>query len=90
MRTIRKILIANRGEIALRIIRSCRERGIETVAAYSTADSSAPHVKAADESVCIGEPPSTESYLNQDKVIEAALQTGVDAFISGNYNTHFV
>ena len=60
----KKILIANRGEIALRIIRACRELGISTVAVHSTADANALHVRFADEAVCIGPPPSKESYLN--------------------------
>ena len=60
----KKILIANRGEIALRIIRTCKEMGIKTVAVYSTADRDSLHVKFADEAVCIGNPPSSKSYLN--------------------------
>ncbi|MGE0157703.1 MAG: biotin carboxylase N-terminal domain-containing protein, partial [Geobacter sp.] len=59
-----KILIANRGEIAIRVIRACKELGIKTVAVYSTADAESLHVKLADESVCIGPPPSSQSYLN--------------------------
>jgi acetyl-CoA carboxylase biotin carboxylase subunit len=61
----KKILIANRGEIALRIIRTCKEMGIKTVAVYSTADRESLHVRFADEAVCIGPPPSKDSYLNQ-------------------------
>lgn len=83
MATIRKILIANRGEIALRIIRSCKERGISTVAVYSTADRMALHVLAADESVWIGESPSSESYLQMDRVIRAAVDTGAHAIHPG-------
>ncbi len=83
MRTISKVLIANRGEIALRIIRSCREMGISTVAIYSEADTTAPHVLAADESVLLGSAPSSESYLHIDKVITAAKQTGADAIHPG-------
>lgn len=83
MPEIKKILIANRGEIALRIIRTCNERKIETVAVYSTPDASAPHVLAADESVHIGEAPSSESYLVMDKIIDAAKRTGADAIHPG-------
>ena len=78
-----KILIANRGEIALRIHRACREMGIETVAVHSTADSEAMHVRLADESVCIGPPPSKSSYLNVAAIISAATITGVDAIHPG-------
>ncbi|TVQ65942.1 MAG: acetyl-CoA carboxylase biotin carboxylase subunit [Balneolaceae bacterium] len=83
MAMIEKILIANRGEIALRIIRTCKERGISTVAVYSAADRTAPHVIAADESVCIGEPASAGSYLVMDLIIQAALKTGADAIHPG-------
>ena len=65
-----KILIANRGEIALRIIRACRELGVRSVAVYSDADSRAPHVREADEAVNIGPPPSSQSYLLGDHIIE--------------------
>jgi acetyl-CoA carboxylase biotin carboxylase subunit len=82
-RSIEKILIANRGEIALRIMRTCREMGIRTVAVCSEADRAAPHVMAADESVCIGPPPSRESYLAAEKIIAAALRTGADAVHPG-------
>ena len=75
MRKTSKVLIANRGEIALRIIRTCREMGIETVAIHSEADATAPFVLAADESVCVGPAPSSESYLLIDKVIAAAKKT---------------
>lgn len=81
--TIRKILIANRGEIALRIIRSAKELGIKTAAVYSSADRNAPHVKNADEAFCIGPPPSSESYLMGDKIIAAALELGADAIHPG-------
>ena len=67
-----KVLIANRGEIALRIIRACKELGIPTVAVYSEADVDSLHVQLADESVCIGRPPSSESYLKIDRIISAA------------------
>lgn len=83
MAAIRKLLIANRGEIALRIIRSAREMGIKTVAVFSEADRNALHVRYADESVCIGPPPSSESYLDIDKVLTAAQQTGADAIHPG-------
>jgi acetyl-CoA carboxylase, biotin carboxylase subunit len=81
--TISKVLVANRGEIALRIMRTCKEMGIKTVAIYSTPDSTTPHVKFADESVWVGEAASSESYLVIDKVIEAAKQTGADAIHPG-------
>jgi propionyl-CoA carboxylase alpha chain len=83
MPEIKKILVANRGEIALRIMRSAREMGIRTVAVYSEADRKALHVRYADESVCIGAPPSSESYLRGEKIIEAARQTGADAIHPG-------
>ena len=79
----KKILIANRGEIALRIIRTCREMGIKTVAVYSTADRESLHVRFADESVCIGPPPSKQSYLNVKSIISAAEVTGADAIHPG-------
>jgi len=78
-----KVLIANRGEIALRIIRACREMGIKTVAVYSVADRDSLHVKMADESVCIGAAPARESYLNMPNVIQAALSRGADAIHPG-------
>lgn len=80
---MKKILVANRGEIALRIMRSCREMGIKTVAVYSEADRHSPHVKYADEAVCIGPPPSNQSYLRGEKIIEAALKTGADGIHPG-------
>jgi acetyl-CoA carboxylase biotin carboxylase subunit len=79
----RKILIANRGEIALRVIRTCREMGIKTVAVYSTADKESLHVKFADEAVCIGAAPSRESYLNIPRIIAAAEITNADAIHPG-------
>lgn len=79
----KKILIANRGEIALRIIRTCREMGIKTVAVFSTADRESLHVKFADEAVCIGPPPSRQSYLNIPAIISAAEVTGADAIHPG-------
>ncbi|GAB4224548.1 MAG: acetyl-CoA carboxylase biotin carboxylase subunit [Kiloniellaceae bacterium] len=78
-----KILIANRGEIALRIHRACREMGIQTVAVHSTADADAMHVRLADESVCIGPAPSKDSYLNIPAILSAATITGADAIHPG-------
>ncbi|HNR75392.1 MAG TPA: biotin carboxylase N-terminal domain-containing protein, partial [Cyclobacteriaceae bacterium] len=83
MKKIQKLLVANRGEIALRIMRSAREMGIKTVAVYSEADRQALHVRFADEAVCIGPPPSAQSYLVMDKLIAAAKQTGADAIHPG-------
>jgi acetyl-CoA carboxylase biotin carboxylase subunit len=80
---IRRVLIANRGEIAVRIIRACRELAIETVAIYSDADAGAPHVRAADHAVHIGAAPARESYLDGGKVIAAALASGADAIHPG-------
>jgi acetyl-CoA carboxylase, biotin carboxylase subunit len=80
---IRKILVANRGEIALRVMRTAREMGIRTVAVFSEADRNALHVRYADEAVLIGPPPSAESYLRMDKIIEAAKLTGADAIHPG-------
>jgi acetyl-CoA carboxylase biotin carboxylase subunit len=78
-----KVLIANRGEIALRVIRACKELGIATVAVHSTADSDAMHVRMADESVCIGPPPGTDSYLNVAAIIAACEITGAEAVHPG-------
>jgi acetyl-CoA carboxylase biotin carboxylase subunit len=78
-----KVLIANRGEIALRVIRACQELGIRTVAVYSEADMRAPHVREADEAVLIGPAPSSESYLRGDNIIDAAKLTGADAIHPG-------
>jgi acetyl-CoA carboxylase, biotin carboxylase subunit len=100
-----KILIANRGEIALRVLRACKELGIATVAVHSTADADAMHVRLADESVCIGPPPSKDSYLNVPALLAACEITGADAvhpgygFLSENarfaeiladHNLHFI
>jgi acetyl-CoA carboxylase, biotin carboxylase subunit len=79
----KKILIANRGEIALRVIRACHEMGVRTVAVYSEADVRAPHVREADEAIPIGPPPSSESYLQGDRIIEAAKLTGAEAIHPG-------
>jgi acetyl-CoA carboxylase biotin carboxylase subunit len=79
----RKVLIANRGEIALRVIRACREMGLASVAVYSTADADSLHVKFADQAVCIGPPPSRQSYLNVPMIISAAEVTGADAVHPG-------
>src|SRR5881396_1865090 len=100
-----KILIANRGEIALRVMRACRELGIHTVAVHSTADEEAMHVRLADESVCIGPPPARDSYLNIPAIVAACEITGAEAvhpgygFLSENarfaevleeHNVHFI
>ena len=88
-----KILIANRGEIAVRIIRACKEMGIATVAVYSTADREAFHAALADQAVCIGGPEATASYLNESQIISAALMTGAQAIHPGygflSENAHF-
>ncbi|MEC8285997.1 MAG: acetyl-CoA carboxylase biotin carboxylase subunit, partial [Bacteroidota bacterium] len=83
MEKITKILVANRGEIALRIMKTCKKLGISTVAIYSEADKSAPFVKFADQSVLIGPPPSSESYLKQDEIIEVAKNLNVDGIHPG-------
>ena len=80
---IQKVLVANRGEIAVRIIRACREMGIQTVAIYSEADKDALHTQLADESVCVGKAPSAESYLNMERIISATIITGADAIHPG-------
>lgn len=80
---LKKVLVANRGEIAVRIIRACREMKIPTVAVYSQADADALHVRLADEAVCIGPPPSRDSYLNMPNIISAAVITGADAIHPG-------
>src|SRR5947199_64421 len=78
-----KVLIANRGEIALRIHRACHEMGIKTVAVHSTADAQAMHVRLADETVCIGPPPARSSYLNMAAILSAATITSADAIHPG-------
>ena len=89
---LKKVLVANRGEIAVRIIRACREMGIRTVAIYSEADKTALHKSLADEAVCIGEAPASKSYLNRKAIVEAACLTGCDSihpgfgFLSENAN----
>src|SRR3989338_5271017 len=79
-----KILVANRGEIALRIMRTCREMGIKTVAIFSEADRNAPFVKYADEAVCVGPPPSSQSYLQVDKIIQICKELKVDGVHPGH------
>ena len=80
---IKKILVANRGEIAIRIMRSCREMGILSVAVFSEADRNSMHVRFADEAYCIGPAPSNESYLVIDNIIDAAKKSGADAIHPG-------
>src|SRR5947209_108575 len=80
---IRKVLIANRGEIALRVARTCREMGLATVAIYSDADRAALHVRSCDEALRVGPPPSRESYLVIDAVLDAARRSGADALHPG-------
>src|SRR5699024_4522029 len=80
---IKKILVANRGEIAFRIMRTAKKMGIQTVAVYSEADKDAPHVTFADQAVCIGPPASSESYLKGDTIIEVAKKLGADAIHPG-------
>ena len=89
---MKKILVANRGEIAIRVMKTARKMGIKTVAIYSKIDRNAPHVRFADEAICIGEAPSSKSYLLGDKIIEEAINLNVDAihpgygFLSENAN----
>ncbi|MBA2931999.1 acetyl-CoA carboxylase biotin carboxylase subunit, partial [Pseudomonas sp. CCUG 57209] len=80
---LQKVVIANRGEIALRIVRACKELDIKTVAVYSTADTELMHVKLADESICIGPPLATNSYLKVSNIIAAAEVTGADGIHPG-------
>ena len=90
---MKKILVANRGEIAIRVMKTAKAMGIKTVAIYSEADRLAPHVRFADEAVCVGPAPSKESYLNESKIIETALSLGVDGIHPGygflSENAHF-
>ena len=89
-----KILIANRGEIAVRIIRACREMGIRTVAVYSEADRDALHTQLADEAVCIGKAQSSDSYLNMERILSATIATKAEAIHPGfgflSENSRFV
>lgn len=80
---LKKVLIANRGEIAVRIVRACREMGVRTVAIYSEADKDALHVSLADEAICVGPAPSNKSYLNMKAILEAACLTGADSIHPG-------
>ncbi|WP_370480134.1 acetyl-CoA carboxylase biotin carboxylase subunit [Tamlana flava] len=80
---MKKILVANRGEIAIRVMKTAKKMGLETIAVFSTIDRNAPHVKFADEAVCIGEPPSNQSYLRGNKIIEVAKNLGADAIHPG-------
>jgi acetyl-CoA carboxylase, biotin carboxylase subunit len=80
---VKRVLIANRGEIALRAIRACRQLGLESVAVYSTADANSPHAWAADRAICVGPPPSKESYLRGERLLEVARQTGCDTVYPG-------
>ena len=78
-----KVLVANRGEIALRVVRACQELGVRSVAVYSDADAHAPHVREADEAVHVGPSPSSESYLQGDRIVEAAKRVGAEAIHPG-------
>src|SRR5262249_56795114 len=82
-RPIKRLLIANRGEIALRIVKACREIGIETVAVFSEVDAEAPHVAAADRAVPLGPAPARDSYLSIPRIIDAARTSGADAVHPG-------
>ena len=83
MKTLSKLLVANRGEIALRVMRTARKLGLSTVAVYSDADASTPHVRFADEAVRLGPAPSSDSYLNQAAILRAAKLTGADCLHPG-------
>ncbi|MGL5972248.1 MAG: biotin carboxylase N-terminal domain-containing protein, partial [Oscillospiraceae bacterium] len=80
---LKRVLVANRGEIAVRIIRACREAGVETVAIYSTVDEKSLHVEMATVSVCVGPAKSKESYLNMQNILSAAISTGCDSVHPG-------
>src|SRR3990167_6207601 len=80
---MKKILVANRGEIAIRVMKTARKMGIKTVAVFSEADRNAPHVRFGDEAICIGEAPSNKSYLSIEKIIDAAKKLQVDAIHPG-------
>ena len=83
VRPIRRVLVANRGEIAVRVMRTCKERGIETVAVYSDVDRNMPHVLMADRAIGIGPAPARESYLVIEKILDACKQSGADAVHPG-------
>ena len=87
---IHKVLVANRGEIAVRVIRTCREMGLRTVAIYSTADKDAMHVRMADQAICVGPPPSAESYLNVPSILSAIEITDSDSVHPGYGSYNFV